>query len=99
MTPRERALDNVKEIVLGALVGYDAKVSLFGSCATGIARRSSDIDIPIDSKEALPANLISHIRDILEESTIPYDIDVVDMTSASSAIRGRVHHEGVVWKE
>ena len=65
MTPRERALDNVKEIVLGALVGYDAKVYLFGSCATGIARRSSDIDIPIDSKEALPASLnLTHPRHI-----------------------------------
>lgn len=89
----------MKEIVLGALVGYDAKVYLFGSCATGNARRSSDIDIAIDSKETLPTRLISHIRDILEESAIPYDIDVVDLTSASSAIRERVHREGVVWKE
>ena len=37
--PRERSLEHVKHIVLDALRGRPARVYLFGSSATGSARR------------------------------------------------------------
>ena len=94
-TPRERALDEVRRIVLHALAERDAKVYLYGSCARREARRSSDIDVAIDPKGPLPAGLIAGIRETLEESTIPYFVDVVDLGAVDPDFRRRVLRQAV----
>ena len=97
-TPRERALEEVKRIVLDALRESGAAVYLIGSCATGAAPRSSDIDVAIDPREPLPAGLIAQLRETLEDSTIPYFVDVVDLSTADAEFRRRVISEAVPWR-
>ncbi len=46
----DKYLERAKEIVLAHLEGREATVFLFGSHATGTARRASDIDIGIESR-------------------------------------------------
>ena len=41
---------------------------------------------------------IAEIREILEESTIPYSVDVVDMHNASEGILQEIKKEGIRWK-
>jgi predicted nucleotidyltransferase len=53
-TTRARALERVRQITLELLEGRDVRVYLFGSCATGHPRRSSDIDVAIDPAHPLP---------------------------------------------
>lgn len=51
----------------------------------------------IDPLEPLPVAMLARLREALEESTIPYRVDVVDLSEADAAFRDRVHREGVVW--
>jgi uncharacterized protein len=97
-TTRTRALERVREIVLRALAGRDVRVYLFGSCATGRIRHSSDIDVAIDPRSPVPTALLSELREQLEESEVPYDVDVVDLSAASPELRATVEREGVVWR-
>ena len=94
---RERALARVRTIVLEALAGWDAGVYLFGSSATGATRRASDIDVAVESRRPLPSRVLADLRETLEESTIPYRVEVVDLSDTDSDFRGRVRREGVRW--
>ena len=94
---RKRALERVRDIVLDGLAGYDAAAYLFGSCARGDALRSSDIDVAVDAAVALPIGLLSRISEELEESTIPYEVEVVDLREVSASMRARVLKEGIEW--
>jgi len=90
-------LDRVRSIVLERLAGRPARVYLFGSWATGTRRRSSDIDVAVEAAAPLPAGLLAGLREALEESTIPYRVEVVDLADAGPAFRERVRREGVAW--
>ena len=92
-----RDLAEVRDIVFQHLAGRNATVYLFGSRARGRARASSDVDIAIESAEPLPPVLLAEIRDALEESTIPYNVDVVDLRTAGAALRAVVKREGIRW--
>jgi predicted nucleotidyltransferase len=96
---RERALARVRTIVLEALAGWDTGVYLFGSSATGATRRGSDIDVAVEPRRPLPSRVLADLRETLEESTIPYEVDVVDLSEASPQFRQRVKREGIVWKD
>ncbi len=95
---RERALRTVRTIVENHLAGHRARVWLFGSCATGRINRFSDIDVAIEPIDPLPAALLSDIEEALEESTVPYFVDVVDLSHASPELRQRVLTEGIPWR-
>ena len=95
---RARALARVREIVLDVLGADDVRVYLFGSCATGSLRPSSDIDVAIEPLHgSVPASLAT-LRERLEESDVPYDIDVIDLSTVPQEFAQRVRREGLVWK-
>ena len=94
-----RDLESVRQIVLDALQGYRAKVWLFGSQATGQARRYSDIDVAILPLEQIPDLTFSNVRESLEESNILRYVDVVNLKDVSSSFLERVLQEGVLWKK
>jgi predicted nucleotidyltransferase len=96
-TVRERNIAKVRDMVLATLAGRRAKVWLFGSCARGDWVHSSDIDLAIEAEEPLPAGLMADLTEALEESTIPYEVDVVDLAHADSKFRERVKKEGIPW--
>jgi predicted nucleotidyltransferase len=85
-------------MVLDALGEHDADVWLFGSCARGQALRHSDIDIAIMPRNELPSAFFSDLAEGIEESSIPYDVDIVDLRSAAPSLVDEVRREGVKWK-
>lgn len=95
---RVRALERVREIVMDVLGSEDARVYLFGSCATGSLRSSSDIDVAIEPRRSLAQASFATLRERLEESDVPYDVDVIDLTTVSREFAHRVRREGIVWK-
>lgn len=97
MRPSARYLDEARELVLRALEGFPADVYLYGSWARGDARRTSDIDVAVLPKSPIPPSVLAKLRESLEESHIPYPVEVVDLASASSSLRERVLKEGVRW--
>ena len=79
------------------LEGFRGRVFLFGSWARGDERRTSDIDLGIWCEDASTGHLIAQLQSDLEESTIPYRVEVVDLRAVSEAFRARVRAEGIEW--
>ena len=96
---RERALEELRRMVLAALEGHNAAVWLFGSCARDEVKQHSDIDIAILPREELSSSFFAVLADEIEESTIPYDVDLVDLRRADPALVEEVQREGVKWRE
>lgn len=68
----ERHLRLLKNI----LIRYDYSFYLFGSRASGNARPFSDIDIFYT--ETIPSSELLKLEEELEESDLPYKVDLVD---------------------
>ncbi len=85
-------------MVLDALGDHDAAVWLFGSCARGEVFQHSDIDIAILPQDELPAGFFSALAESVEESSIPYNVDLVDLRHAAPSLIDEVRREGVRWK-
>jgi hypothetical protein len=92
----ERALREVRAVVARVVGELDATVYLFGFFASGTQRQTSDIDIAIESPTPLPRALLASLRDALEESRVPYRVDVVDLSEADVEFRERVRRTGRV---
>lgn len=92
-------LDQVRKLLLGHLKGYRFQLFLFGSQSTERAGRTSDIDVGILPIAPLPKGLLSKIREELEESHIPYPVDLVDLSRSNPEFRQHVREEGVVWSD
>ena len=99
-TPQEEGvLDLLRKTVIRALAGQRARVYLFGSWASGTQRRASDIDLAIEAETKLPEAVLSRLREALEESHVPYRVDVVDLADVDASFRARALREGQLWIE
>ena len=94
----KRVIEELRRMVLAALGERDAEVWLFGSCARGEVLQHSDIDIAILPREKLPSAFFSELAESVEESSIPYDVDIVDLRSAAPTLIDEVRRECVKWK-
>lgn len=92
-----RDLVEVRRIILEGLSGYAVRVYLFGSRARGEGSRASDIDVAVLPLTPLPPWVLSVLRENLEESGVPYQVDLVDLSLADPAFRERILKEGVLW--
>ena len=88
----------VKEFTRKFCQNQPVRIYLFGSWARGEAKRSSDVDIAIESKEDM-SFLIGEFREALENSCIVYNVDVVDMNFAAESLCKKIREEGIVWKD
>jgi predicted nucleotidyltransferase len=96
---RKWAIEELRRMVLTALGEHDAAAWLFGSCARGEVRQHSDIDIAILPRGALPPAFFAELEAEIEESMIPYDVDLVDLRQADPALVDEVRREGVKWRD
>ena len=87
-------LARVWEVLDGAMPA-DAHVYMFGSRATGRAKRGSDLDLAIDAGRPLSAAEASRIADRFEESDLPYRVDVIDLQWASAEMASVVTRDRV----
>jgi len=90
-------LSEVQRLVTQTLQGTGAEAILFGSWATGRAVRNSDIDVAILPRSPLPQGLLGDLREKLEESRVPYRVDLVDLSTVDPLFRERVLKEGIPW--
>lgn len=92
-----KILEEVRHLVLEVLGERGAFVYLFGSWARGQATSASDIDIAVEPRNPLPPGVLADLRERLEESHIPYRVEVVDLSRADPHLRERVLKEGIRW--
>lgn len=93
----EACLDEARAIVRRELGALPVRVYLFGSRASGTARPTSDLDIAVLPTAPLPVDALARLRDAFEESTIPYEVDIVDLSRVDPSFRERVEREGQRW--
>lgn len=91
-----RRLAAVLRRVIGApLTAGSVQCWLFGSHARSQAQPHSDIDIALAGE--VSRQTLAQLREEIEESQVRCRVDVVDLQSASPAIRQAVAKEGVRW--
>lgn len=64
-----------------------AKVWVFGSRASGRARRYSDLDLAIDAGRPLTLDETARLAEALCESDLPYRVDIVDWQAIDDRFR------------
>lgn len=90
LTPEHR------EIVLDIIALHlspAAQVWVFGSRASGRARRYSDLDLAIDAGRRLTIDEMAILREAFEESDLPYRVDIVDRQALGAAFRRQIAAE------
>lgn len=73
----------------------DRPVFVFGSRANGRAARRSDLDLAIGGDQPLSLRLRSELADAFDESDLPIEVDVVDLTSVTDTFRKRIVSEWI----
>lgn len=92
-------LAEVRRIVLEKLRPYAVQIYLVGSRARGNATPVSDVDVAVLPEQPLPSWVLSGLREALFESTVPYEVDVIDLSQADAEFQRRVLEEAVSWSE
>lgn len=77
----------IKKIIFQFLNPRDYKIFIFGSRATGESKKFSDYDVGVIGKKSVPWRTLALIEEALEESDLPYKVDVVDFSLVSSKFR------------
>ncbi|MBI4690292.1 MAG: nucleotidyltransferase domain-containing protein [Nitrospirae bacterium] len=93
------SIERVKEVVLRFLKDEDVKIVLFGSRARGDSVNTSDVDIGIIAGKRFDKRKLTLLREYLEESTIPYKVDIVDFSMVSEEFKQSVLKDAEVWKD
>jgi predicted nucleotidyltransferase len=97
-TLEDRSLAQITAILAEVFQDKPCAVYLFGSRATGTNNPVSDFDIAIETADDISGEL-SLAREHLEESNIPYIVDLVDLQATSSEFASKVQQEGfVLWR-
>ncbi len=94
----EKALKLLEDMVKDAFKDGDVNIVLFGSRARGDYAKTSDIDIGILPKGKINKKKLILLREKLENSNIPYKVDVVDLSQTSREFRVKALKEGILWK-
>ncbi len=88
-----RTIEELKSLLISSFP--EGKIYLFGSRAKGTASPYSDYDIAIESDTSLRKKFIE-IKSLIEESQIPYKIDLIDLSRAPH-LKKVVQEEGIKW--
>ena len=70
-------------------------VYVFGSRATGKAKRRSDLDLCIGGEAPLERGVIGSLVDAFDESDLPIEVDVIDLAAATGIFRKRMLGEAI----
>lgn len=70
------------------------EVRVFGSRYNGNAKKYSDLDLAIVSKDTSDSNVISDMKDAFEESDLPYRVDLLDWNTISPEFKKVIEESG-----
>lgn len=96
LNPEELKL--LMDLVIKPLKSYGASVWIFGSRARGNFKPFSDIDLlySLDNDHQLPQGALFQIKDAIEESRLPYKVDIVSESELAASYRDNVLSERVL---
>ena len=80
----------IKNIILNNIEDCNEyRLFIFGSRASTQSRKYSDYDIGIEGKKAIPFAVLAKIKTALDDSDLPYKVDVVDFFTVSNNFRNQ----------
>ena len=91
-----------KQLVLNILRMHlppSTKAWVFGSRATGRARRYSDLDLAIDAGRPLALDEIAGLTEAFSDSDLPYKVDIIDWHNIDARWRQTILAERVALTE
>lgn len=91
----QKAAQILKRIVRTYLPDNSYKTFVFGSRATGTNRAFSDIDLGIEGPKSLTPQEYIRIQNALEDSDIPYHVDLVDFKNVSEEFK-RISQRNII---
>jgi len=90
-------IDIVKEIVLKKAPLDKYAIFLFGSRAAGNAHKMSDIDVGFLGQTDLPMLLKEEIEHEIEESIVPYHVDLIDFNQVDNDFKEEALKNIIIW--
>ncbi len=88
----------LKKLILDFLKDDNVKIIFFGSRARGDDTAFSDVDIGIIPCKGFENKKLTLLREHIENSTIPYKIDIVDFSVVSDDFEDEVIKDAEIWK-
>ena len=90
-----------RRIVYDILTRYlpGREVQLFGSRANGAAKPYSDLDLVIMGDEVLPVTTMRILRDALDDSDLPFQVDLVEWAGTSEEFRKVIEKSAIPLKD
>ena len=98
VTVYEKALKVLENMVKDTFKDNKVQIVLFGSRARGDYAKTSDIDIGILPKGEINRKELILLREKVENSNIPYKVDVVNLSQTSKEFTEKALKEGILWK-
>ncbi len=91
-------IEQIKKIILNKLGKYsDLKIIFFGSRAKAKnVSQASDVDIAIEG--VFNEKDLIDLKESLEESNIPYEVDIINLNIADKFFKEKIYKEGIFWK-
>ena len=86
-------------MVLEELKNEKVKIFLFGSRARSDNFTVSDVDIGYIPKDHFNERKISSLKEKIENSTIPYKVEVVNFNSVSEDFKNEALKDIEIWKD
>lgn len=99
MEGANKDLLKLKELVMDFLKDEKVTIVMFGSRARKEDLPFSDVDIGIIPYDRLDDVKLALLRERIEDSSIPYKVDIVNLLEVSADFRKEVLKEAVIWKD
>lgn len=96
---KDKYLLELKKTIKEFLKDKKIRIFLFGSRARRDNYIFSDVDIGILTEEKIDKGKISLLREKLENSNIPYKVDLVDLKEVSDDFRKEILKGAILWKD
>lgn len=98
MNYEKKYLDIIKNIVLSHINPVEHFVFLFGSRVKGNKKRSADIDVGILGEKPI-GKIYYKIVDEIEESIVPYKVDIIDFALVDEKFKKKAMEKIEVWNQ
>ena len=95
----QKHLSKLKNFLVSSFLDFNVKIVLFGSRARGDYHNSSDVDIAIDPLDNAARRQFILIKEEIENFNTPYQLNIIDLSTASTAIKQEVQKDGIIWKD
>jgi predicted nucleotidyltransferase len=95
----DKYLKIARELLLSNLDRQKFAIFLFGRRAFGPTGRASDIDVGILGDETLDPLTRDRLEELLDESIVPYHIDLVDFKQVSKEFRQHALRKIEIWNK